>query len=617
MLPQKSPQRGIRRSAIALFALLVHAPAFGDTPEPEKDKSKDNLEPLIVSALRTPRGASTVTAAVTVLDPEELQNQGLFSLRDALNQVPGVTSISTAGQVGAQANVFIRGTTTKYTQLVVDGMRLSDSNNLLNHALGSSTTNDVGGIEVLHGPQGAIYGGESIGGVIWLETPHGSGNPRGSTTLEGGSFGSFDARSMFQGQSGDLSYYLSGGYGQTNNDAPHNDYHQGSTALRVEGKINDAWTVGTTFRASESWGEDLDTSYSYGGESQLDSALSTVYAIGKISDVWTARFHVGYYQESFDQDYIDTWSGPSTYFSDLKAGSFSTDHEITLAENLRLLAGAFLHKDSYESSYSSDQENTRYGAHATMEWDVIAHLTTTASLRWENYDAYGDELTWRFGTIYTVASTGTTFRGSVGTSFRAPTYMELYGSAYNPPSPNLKAESSLGWDLGIEQKMGEHHVIELTWFQNQITDQIPNPPFSFPAFNVPGTTDTNGLEFALRGNCMNKTIGYRLAWTYLHDSLQKAGLPENAATGSIDWKPTDKSLVGIGAAYLSDHSWGGTALDSQFVARLYGSYQLTEKVKLHARVENVFNENYELYNGYGSVAQGAGTGFYAGITVDW
>jgi outer membrane cobalamin receptor len=116
---------------------------------------------------------------------------------------------------------------------------------------------------------------------------------------------------------------------------------------------------------------------------------------------------------------------------------------------------------------------------------------------------------------------------------------------------------------------------------------------------------------------MNKSIGYRLAWTYLHDSLQKAGLPKNAATGSIDWKPTDKSLVGIGAAYLSNHSWGGTALDSQFVARLYGSYQLTEKVRLHARVENVLNENYELYNGYGSVAQGAGTGLYAGITVDW
>jgi vitamin B12 transporter len=427
---------------------------------------------------------------------------------------------------------------------------------------------------------------------------------------------------MFQGDTGDLSYYLSGGYEETDNDAPDNHFYQGNTALRVEGKINPVWTVGTTFRAIDSAGHDLDSMGSENGESSVTSALSTIYAIGKISDRWTARFHAGYYQESFDRSYIDTWSGfpiPSSYFSELRAGSISTDHEIKLAENLRLLVGAFAHKDTYESAISTDQKGNRYGAHTTLEWDIIERLTTTASLRWEDYDAYGSELTWRFGSIYTLASTGTTLRGGIGTSFRAPTYMELFGSSYGPGNRNLMAESSVGWDLGIEQKIAAHHTLDLTWFQNNITDQIVSPPTWPPAppENVTGDSTTDGLEVGLRGTWLDHLLSYRLAWTYLHESLKKGGQPRNAATASLDWKPTPKSLIGIGATHLSSHSWGGTQLDAYTVARIHGSYQVTDRVKLHARLENAFAKNYELYNGWGSVVQGAGTGLYAGITVDW
>ncbi|MEN9974807.1 MAG: hypothetical protein RLZZ282_813 [Verrucomicrobiota bacterium] len=94
-------------------------------------------------------------------------------------------------------------------------------------------------------------------------------------------------------------------------------------------------------------------------------------------------------------------------------------------------------------------------------------------------------------------------------------------------------------------------------------------------------------------------------------------MPRNAATASLDWKPTDKSLIGIGAAHLSQHSWGASPLPATTLARIHSSYQITERVKLLARLENALNTNYQLYNGYGSTAQGAGTGIYAGITVDW
>ncbi len=593
---QPTPPRGSRRSAIALFALLAHAPALAEEPA-------DPLEALIVSALRTPREASTVTSAVSVLDPVELQNQGILQLRDALNASPGVISTSTGGETGAVGSLFIRGTTTAYSQVVIDGMRLSDSTSPLGNLLSVSRTYDIGNIEVLRGPQGAIYGGESIGGVLWMETPYGSGDPRGAATFEAGSFASLAARGMFQGQAGDLTYYLSGGYEETDNDGPNQHFHQGNTALRVEGKIDSVWTVGTTFRTADSY-------YENSGESDdhLDASLTTLYATGKISECWTARFHAGYHQEFYDSDSM--WGNFGT---DMRAGSLSTDHEITLAENLRLLAGAYVHQSSYENTIGTDEERVRYGAHTALEWDVIDHLTATAALRWEDYDAYGDELTWRAGSIYTLDSTGTSFRGGIGSSFRSPSYLDLFGSSFGAGNPDLEAESAVGWDFGIEQKIGGRHIVEATWFHNKISDHIQS--FPAPPVNVSGDSISEGLEVGLRGAWRDNTLSYRLAWTWLHRSLSDQ--PRNAVTAALDWKPTAKSLVGIGATHLSDHSWGGDPLASYTVARIHGSYQATEKVKLHARLENAFDESYELSSFYGTTIQGSGTGLYAGITVDW
>lgn len=596
MTYQTSPLRGSRRSAFALLALLSHVPAHAE-------EKKTELEPLVVSALKVPRDAATVTSAVTVLDPDALQNQGIFQLRDALNLSPGVISISTGGETGAAGSLFIRGTTTAYSQLVIDGMRLSDSTTPLGNSLGAARTYDFGRIEILRGPQGAIYGGESIGGVLYMETPYGSGDPHGSVTVEAGSFNSLSAHGMFQGQTGNLSYYLSGGYEETDNDAPKQDFHQGNTALRVEGKIDSVWTLGTTYRA-------VDSSYNNSGNSQdhLDSELATVYAVGKISDRWTARFNAGFEQEFYDSD-----STYGNFGTDLRAYSISTDQEITLADNVRLLAGAFFSESSYDNTIGTDESRDRYGVHAALEWDVIENLTTSAAVRWEDYDAYGDETTWRFGSVYNITSTGTSIRGGIGSSFRSPTYLDLFGSSFGAGNPDLKAESAIGWDIGAEQKIGAHHSVEATWFHNRITDQIQSNPA--PPVNISGDSITDGLEVGLHGSWLEDAINYRLAWTYLHESL--ADQPRNAATASVDWKPTSKSLVGIGATHLSSHSWGGDDIDSYTVARLFASYQLTEKVKLHARLENAFDANYQLASFYGTTIQGAGTGAYAGVTVDW
>ena len=590
-------RRSLLRPALAGLCLLPVQSAFAETP----NKEKTELDPLIVSALRVPREASTVTSSVTSLDPEQLETSGILQLRDALNAAPGVISTSTGGETGALGAVFIRGTTTNYSQIVIDGMRLSDSSTPLGNILSAARTTDIGKLEILRGPQGAIYGGESIGGVLWMETPRGSGDPNGSATVEAGSFNSFSGRAKAGGEVGKMNYYIGSSYEQTDNDAPNQHFDQSSAALRVEGQVDSVWTLGTTFRANDSYYENLGNS-----DDHLDASLATLYATGKFSDVWTGHFLAGYHQEFYDSD-----SSLGTYGSDLRDASVSTDQEIKLSDNVRLLAGAYGHRSNYESTIGADEERDRFGVHSALEWDATDKLTTTAALRWEDYEAYGDELTWRLGAIQKLVPS-TSIRGGIGTSFRSPTYLDLFGSSFGVGNPNLEAESATGWDIGITHKILGHQL-EATWFENHIQDQIQS--FPTPPINIGGETRTQGTEFAVRGAALEEAVSYRVAWTWLHESL--ADQPRNAATASLDWKATEKSLIGIGATHLASHSWGGDPIDAYTVARFYGSYQVTEKVKFHARVENAFDADYELSNFYGDPIKGAGAGVYAGVTIDW
>lgn len=588
-----------RRAVVARF--FLGAAVFTLPARAEVDQE---LEKIVVSALRVPRAASDVTSTVTVLDPAELQRKGIFQLRDALNEAPGVISLSTGGETGALGTLLIRGTTTAYSQLVVDGMRLSDSTTPLGSMLGASRVSDLGRIEVLRGAQGAAYGGESIGGVLWMETARGRGDASYRLFAEMGSFESYSTAFQAQGEQHGLSYFFSAAYEQTQNDAPHQDFHQGSTALRLEQSIGKEWQIGLTYRGVDSYYDSFGNS-----DDRLDASLTTLYAQGKISPDWFSTVHLGFQQEFYDSD-----STHGNYGTDMRALGFSNDHQLELTDHLKILGGVFYHRSDFQNTIGTDANRERYGVHASIEWQAAENWQTYAALRWEDYAAYGKESTWRIGTSYAIPASDTLLRAGLGSSFRAPSYLDLYGSSFGQGNPQLNAESSLGWDLGIEQQLGAHHWLQVTAFRNELEDRIDS--FATPRpINLRGETQTQGVELAAKGRLLIDDLSYRLAYTWLDRSISDQ--PRHHVQASVDWQASDKLSVGAGLHALSDHSWGGTALDSYALLRLHASYQLKENIRLHARWENVADAEYELSNFYGQRINGAGMGLFGGVTIDW
>ena len=167
---------------------------------------EDTLSDTTIIANRSETELSKVGSAVTIRDVSELEKSDITYLDDALKYVPGVISESIGGQRGSISSLFLRGTSTNQTHIRVDGFRISGSNIASGNFLGGNNLSGLSRIEVLRGPQSALYGGDAIGGVLGLYTKKGSGDPSGSLSVETGSFNTFSTALKFQGQVDRLSY---------------------------------------------------------------------------------------------------------------------------------------------------------------------------------------------------------------------------------------------------------------------------------------------------------------------------------------------------------------------------------------------------------------------------
>ena len=255
--------------------------------------------------------------------------------------------------------------------------------------------------------------------------------------------------------------------------------------------------------------------------------------------------------------------------------------------------------------------------------DVTKQWNVSGGIRWEDYSDDGangfndDVVTWRAATAYTFENSGTTLRSSIGHGFRIPNYNELNG---NPgfgiaANPGLDPVESLGWDISIEQAFCDgQYKLGVTYFGNRLEDAIANP--SGKGYeNLRGTSETSGIEASAEAHFLDDRLSVALSYTWLDRAL--VDIPDNTAGIRIQAQVNDKLQTGISATYLDSRSYGGDTLSSYYLANLFGNYQVSENVAINARVENLFDESYEYYSGFGSTFPGRGRGIFGGVTISW
>ena len=160
------------------------------------------LPDVVVTATRTPQPIQRIGSAITVITAEEIERSATSPTRsvdDLFRRVPGV-SLTQAGGPGQVQTVRIRGGDVRHTLVLIDGIRMNDPVSTgREFDFANLVLADIERIEVLRGPQSALYGSDAMGGVINIITRRGRGAPKASLAVEGGSFSTKEARGAVSG----------------------------------------------------------------------------------------------------------------------------------------------------------------------------------------------------------------------------------------------------------------------------------------------------------------------------------------------------------------------------------------------------------------------------------
>lgn len=587
------------------------APVIPDLPETV----------ILVSPTKFPLGPEDVGSAITVITGTEIEVRQIRSFQDAIKLSPGVV-IAPTGQPGAVSSVFLRGTNSNQTQFVVDGIRVNDSNIASNLFLGGEMAHHVGQIEVLRGPQSALYGGEAIGGVISLISPRGTGDPSAQFDVLAGSFGTFGSQLSGQGADGRVAYSFSTGYETTQNDRVNNDFDQLYYATRWDFAITDQTAIGLTVRGSDRTFGSPGSIY----ENDLDNIdresflLLTSYLDHQVTETWNSHLIAGYLYQDYDSNF-------PPFETNIENEKLALDWRNTLSwqgGHTTLLGIGYENTSVSNNGFGAiDESDSLFALYAQQMLQVTKALSLTGGGRWEQYDSFGEAITWRGAAAYNIEQTGTTFRASAGTGFRAPSFFELYAqNAFFIGNPDLDPEESFGWDAGVEQKVADLGSVAVTYFQNDLSDLIVSDFSIFPSsvINLEDAS-TSGVEVEWRGDLADRVF-YQLAYTYLEADNETQNIrllrrPSHTFGFDLHTRVTDRLTLGVGGYLIQDRldvdafTFATIVGDDYFLGRIYGNLNLMENVDVHLRVENAFDEEYDEVNGY----PGRGLGVFGGVKV--
>ena len=584
-----------------------------------------NLDPFITTATRTPVHAAQLGSAVDLISAADLQRRQINTLAGALDTIPGTPSFS-SGAAGAVTSVFMRGANSNQTLFLVDGIRLNDPNADYFNFVGGACVSSCDSLEVSHGPQSTLYGGEAMGGVVALSVQPGSGPSRGRIVLEAGSFGTVQGTIDAQGEHDATAYSLSISGGHTDNDRAHNEFDSVNFVGRLDQRISETLNVGATLRGFRGEYESPGDRFTNDPDNLEEESnwLATVFAEFAPTDELNGRITIGGQLREF----VSTNPGAfGTQVTNIDNERAVLDGQITYQgwDRHRVTVGLTAEGNSTTNDGFGDidEDQSLFAVFVQDEITLSENLWVTAGLRSDDHDTYGRSTTGRGTVAWQVVPDQIKLRASYGTAFRSPSFLDLYGqSSFFQDNPNLKAEEGDGWDVGVDTYFADSRgSASVTYFDMSYDNLII---FDFGV--SPGTTAnvenarTYGVETKASW-AIGTGTEVRASYTYLEAENETQGirlLRRPRHSGSLDvWHNFGEFDFGFGLGFVADRkdvhaqNFGTIDADDYVVARIYGSWQVRSDLKLRARIENALDAEYEPVHGFPQPGVG---GFFG---IEW
>lgn len=375
----------------------------------ERDQAL-KLPDVLISANRQVEARNDSSAANTVFTRDDIDRLQPDSVTDLLRRVPGV-QVSQSGGRGSIPGVYIRGTQSAQSLVLVDGQRI-----------GSSTSGDsnlqhinieqVERVEVLRGSRSVIYGSDAIGGVIQIFTRRGGEQglqPRMHTGfgsnqtwerslgLSGG-----DERTRFNlGASLDETAGINRTHESYPSDGDHDAYRNKSLSLSLSHTLTEDVEVGANVLDNRGKSEfdspfgryDYVTDKSYQQQPYNDFNVSSVssYIDAQINEVWKTRVELGHSENR--ETTLDKLSDERSVFNTYR-DSVNWQNDLTLNERNSLMLGGDWYEDRINSTTAFDEDSRWNRAVFIQHRFQTDSFSTELGLRHDDNQQFGSQNTW-------------------------------------------------------------------------------------------------------------------------------------------------------------------------------------------------------------------------------
>jgi len=596
----------------------VVAPTWAQSATQAAGTPVSDLNPTIVTASRSEQKLSDALPHTTVITRAHIERSQAPDVVTLLRREAGI-EIAQAGGPGATASLFMRGASSNQTLVLIDGVRAS-SGTAGGTQIDQLMADQIDHIEIVRGNVSALYGSDAIGGVVQIFTRNGKGHaPLANAEIEYGSRNTKRAQAGINGQlgeQGDTSFALSvsefktTGFSSVNpQQAPNanpndNPYTNKSVSAQLQHRFSADWQAGLTY--FQTWGT-VSYDNAFGLPTDDNVAHTQVRAMsafvdGKLTQDWKTRLTVS----QGDDKSLNFTNGQVQV-----PGRFNTqNHQVSWQNDWtfmpdQLLKVGFEHLNQVVDTDAYQTPTRRVDSGYVGYEGKFGPHQLQVNLRRDRYSDFGGASSYYLGYGFAFNPQWKAI-ASASNAFRAPSFNELYFPFFG--TPNLQPEKARSVEGGVEYH-STIGLVRLTAFEtdysNLITAVFDPVAGTFMAANV-NRARVNGLETSYRGTLYGVDVRASFTMQNPQDLSANQVLARRARHfGSVSASKTFGPVsAGIEWNAAGDRRDSAQMLGGYGLVNLTGRYQITRDWALSARVENLFNKNYQLIYPYNTASRG-------------
>jgi len=641
---------------ILLSAVAFNTVADSTIPSqtiPSQTIPSQTMTNITVTASRTPINSDETASALSILSKEDIQQRNANSIADLLREIPGF-AVSQQGSRGAVTQVRVRGAEANQILVLIDGVEANDVSQGSEFNFAHLNADQIERIEIVRGPQSALWGSDALAGVINIITvPRGDSENHHRLSLDS-EIGTFNSQSVGANYLfSERQYQFSLGI---------NDYRTDGTNISRQGTEDDGYE-NTTIAVNGKYltDNDLQLGFSY-RQTNSSSAFDDIdYAVTGLP-----------IDADFRTDAKQTYSMASAAFSMLdgrlnqslslsRSDSDNTNltgqtrPDISRGNRDKIMSQTDLFLGQHTLTFIAEHETEDYVQRGTASFfgDPNKDLTTSnkalaaeyrrngedlelsVSARQENNSEFQNAFSWRTTAAWHTNDTTTLF-ASVGDANKNPTFTERFGffDAFRG-NPALKPEQARSWELGVRQLIPAQGIlISASWFHSSLTDEIngfvyDNVSAAFTASNNTTQSERQGLELDLNWR-ITEHMKLRGSYTYL-DAVEDANGPDPqdeirrprhhfAVNGNYAWQHSNLNVAVIHTGSQLDNFFPPVPpfqvrvnLKRYTLVNIALNHDVSDQIQLRLRLDNALAADYEEVFGFRAPGRAASAGIHLSL----